>query len=121
MRKLSGACLILLLSATAAFAQPPRPYDQPAKESRFVDRYAHVLNWFCYRPQEYGVGKPMFCSVRQPPLFAYFLHPGCYEGHCARGFPGCTKGKCGPFGGACATGHKMFAPPTGQACGFLGK
>jgi hypothetical protein len=78
------------------------------------------LRWLTYWPLTHGGPCDQCFPMRRPALYTYFFYPPCTEG-CAVKFPTCCGcGGNGCFGGGCATGHKMFAMPTGQSCGLLG-
>lgn len=74
----------------------------------------HFLNWLCYRPLKCCADKYPCAPCCRIPLHQYFC--GCREGYQPVGLPPCG---CKPdlWGKFCATGHRMFAMPTGHGCG----
>lgn len=113
-------------STEAAPAAPPmihpvEGHPEPSADHASPAGHHHPLawlRWFTYCPLQKGGYSGSCFPLRRPALYTYFYYPPCTEG-CAPQFHTCC-GKGGCFGGACATGHKMFASPTGQSCGLIG-
>lgn len=72
------------------------------------------LDWLCYRPAPCCADKYPCAPCCRYPLYTYFC--GCREGYQPVALPPCG---CQPdlWGKFCATGHRMFAMPTGHSCG----
>lgn len=73
-----------------------------------------ILNWFCYRPSR-SCAKGCPCNYWcHRPLYVYFLQP-CKEGatHTTQEPSSCKGNGCGGSK-TFATGHRMFAMPTGH-------
>jgi hypothetical protein len=97
------------------------PCAAPADCGHHDDRSCcqRICDWLLYRPlKSCACHHHCHCGcayIPTPPLYLYFLGE-CKEG-C--GDHGCGAGGChchGAWRNGCATGHAMFAPPTGHNC-----
>jgi hypothetical protein len=112
------AAAVWILSATGAWAEPPRAVDGPALScSAAPCGSAHTGNcwqkmkdWLCYHPEARCSDCDCChnCTQHQPPLFAFFLE---YNNLPCTGPVGCHgQTSCAP------AGCKTCAPKVGTAC-----
>ncbi len=90
--------------------------DKCGKGCKLCEMGRGLLDWLCYRRSRSCAKEYCGCYYCHPPVYAYFLDH-CREGANWSAAPGC----CGCGGPCCwgklfATGHAMFAMPTGQGC-----